>query len=61
MKRPSGCFFDAYGYAKPGNEELTCENCPLSPMICDYKGYSAIERLARIISGQSEVKIISDP
>ncbi|MBC7108828.1 MAG: hypothetical protein H5T41_08625 [Methanomassiliicoccales archaeon] len=59
--RPFGCFFDVYGYPGTMIEELTCDNCPISPMVCDYRGQTTINRLAEIISAQNNVKIISDP
>ncbi|MCQ5375004.1 MAG: hypothetical protein NO474_00165 [Methanomassiliicoccales archaeon] len=60
-KRPFGCFFDVYGYSGTRIEELTCDNCPISPMVCDYKGQTTINNLAKIISVQKNVKIISNP
>jgi len=36
-RRPQGCPFDAYGADKMFLELLTCENCPVVPLLCEYK------------------------
>ncbi len=46
-RRPDGCHFDAYGADEEFLRTLTCENCPLVSMVCDYKGEVALTRLAR--------------
>jgi hypothetical protein len=58
--RPKGCYFDVYGWDEEKLETLTCKNCPLPAMVCDYKGLAVMEELAKKMT-TSKVVVVSDP
>ncbi|HUV24281.1 MAG TPA: hypothetical protein VMW26_02505 [Methanomassiliicoccales archaeon] len=47
--RPKGCYFDMYGAEKEMLDSLTCHNCPLPAMVCDYKSWPLLEDMAKRI------------
>ena len=55
--RPKGCFFDVYGADEEMLRTLTCENCPLPAMVCDFRGYAVIDQIA---AGLRSANIVSD-
>lgn len=50
--RPLGCHFDAYGAEEEFLSSLNCRNCPLIPLLCEYKGEATIARLANATYGE---------
>ena len=60
-KRPKGCYFDVYGADEEMLKTLTCQNCPLPAMICDFKGYAVLNDIAKRIKAMEELDVVSDP
>lgn len=55
--RPDGCPFEAYGSSPEMLKNLTCENCIVSSMVCEYRGYAAVIDLAKKISPDKTMHI----
>jgi len=55
--RPKGCYFDVYGADEEMLHTLTCENCPLPAMVCDFRNDSIMSKLA---SSTKVVEVTSD-
>lgn len=58
-QRPKGCYFDVYGWDEESLESLTCHNCPLPAMICDYKGWAVLQQIADRMR-TTEFTVVSD-
>ena len=48
--RPEGCYFDIYGAEEELLRTLTCDNCPLSPLNCQYKARTFFGDCVRVVS-----------
>lgn len=59
--RPYGCTFDAYGAAEDTLRNLTCENCLVSGMVCEYRGLATLLHLAKIVDQSGQLSIVSKP
>jgi hypothetical protein len=55
--RPKGCYFDVYGADEEMLRTLTCENCPLPAMVCDFRNNPIMNKLASSIK---VVEVTSD-
>ncbi len=58
--RPFGCPFDAYGADEDTLRELTCDDCIVSSMVCEYRGQAAFVQLARR-AGWKTAEVASKP
>ena len=59
-QRPDGCPFDAYGHRnKEFLESLTCGNCPLTSMNCEFKGYANLENLSEGLRKGQGIQVVS--
>jgi hypothetical protein len=56
--RPKGCYFDMYGAEREMLDSLTCRNCPLPAMVCDYKSWPLLEDMAKRIK---KLEVTSNP
>jgi len=59
-ERPKGCYFDVYGWDEEKLKNLTCKNCPLPAMVCDYKGWAVMEQIAERMKSD-RISIVSKP
>jgi len=59
--RPDGCPFDAYGAEEETLRNLTCENCLVSGMVCEYRGLVTLARLAKVVDQSEQMSIASKP
>ncbi|MGD0057285.1 MAG: hypothetical protein ABSB83_05470 [Methanomassiliicoccales archaeon] len=59
--RPDGCTFDAYGADEETLRNLTCDNCLVSGMVCEYRGLATLVHLAKIVDRSGQMRIASKP
>jgi len=59
--RPEGCAFDAYGADEETLRNLTCDNCLISGMVCEYRGLATLSHLAKIVDRTGQMSITSKP
>jgi len=45
-RRPKGCYWDYYYSDKIYIANVTCENCPVHPDICDWKQIPLLKKMA---------------
>lgn len=59
-ERPPGCPFDAYGHSdKTFLDNLTCENCPISSSMCEYKEKVMFDSICRELrNSQAPIRLV---